>query len=205
MKNKYYALKITGILILIFIIQLIFKNFTELFVLDSSKVFIRPWTLVSSIFLHGSLAHLMLNGFALALFGSILENIIGSKRFLVLFFIGGIFANIPSIIFYNSSLGASGAIFGVLGCLTILRPKMTIWMNLMPVPMWLAAIIWALQDVLGVFLPDNIANLAHLGGLFFGLIYGFYIRPRGNKKGLNEDFKLNEEAIKEWENTWSKG
>jgi len=205
MKNKYYALKITGILILIFIIQLIFKNFTELFVLDSSKVFIRPWTLVSSIFLHGSLAHLMLNGFALALFGSILENIIGSKRFLVLFFIGGIFANIPSIIFYNSSLGASGAIFGVLGCLTILRPKMTIWMNLMPVPMWLAAIIWALQDVLGVFLPDNIANLAHLGGLFFGLIYGFYIRPRGNKKGLNEDFKLNEEAIKEWENTWPKG
>ena len=205
MKNKYYALKITGILILIFIIQLIFKNFTELFVLDSSKVFIRPWTLVSSIFLHGSLAHLMLNGFALALFGSILENIIGSKRFLVLFFIGGIFANIPSIIFYNSSLGASGAIFGVLGCLTILRPKMIVWLNFMPVPMWLAAIIWALQDVLGVFLPDNIANLAHLGGLFFGLIYGFYIRPRGNKKGLNEDFKLNEEAIKEWENTWSKG
>ena len=82
---------------------------------------------------------------------------------------------------------------------------MIVWLNFMPVPMWLAAIIWALQDVLGVFLPDNIANLAHLGGLFFGLIYGFYIRPRGNKKGLNEDFKLNEEAIKEWENTWPKG
>ena len=205
MKNKHYALKITGILILIFIIQLFFKNFTELFVLNRALVLIRPWTLITSIFLHGSLAHLMLNGFALALFGSILENIIGSKRFLVLFFIGGIFANIPSIIFYNSSLGASGAIFGVLGCLTILRPKMIVWLNFMPVPMWLAAIIWALQDVLGVFIPDNIANLAHLGGLFFGLIYGFYIRPRGNKKGLNEDFKLNEEAIKEWENTWPKG
>src|SRR3989344_6545405 len=181
MKNKYYALKITGILILILIVQLLFKNFTELFVLDSSKVIIRPWTLVTSIFLHGSLAHLMLNGFALALFGSILENIIGSKRFLVLFFIGGIFANIPSIIFYNSSLGASGAIFGVLGTLTVLRPKMTIWMNLMPVPMWLAAIIWALQDIFGVFVPSyepGVANFAHLGGVFFGLIYGFYVKNR---------------------------
>ena len=148
------------------------------FVLDGSKVLIRPWTLLTSIFLHGNLAHLMLNGFALALFGSILENIIGSKRFLFLFFISGIFANIPGAIFYNSSLGASGAIFGIMGCLTILRPKMTIWMNLMPVPMWLAAIIWALQDIFGIFVPSDIGYWAHLGGLFFGLIYGFYVKNR---------------------------
>lgn len=206
-RNGYWALKITGILVLIFIIQLVFKNFTNLFVLNSSLVFIRPWTLITSIFLHGSLAHLMLNGFALALFGSILENIIGSKKFLFLFFISGIFANIPSIIFYNSSLGASGAIFGIMGCLVVLRPKMTIWMNFMPVPMWLAAIIWALQDVFGIFVPSynpGIANFAHLGGLFFGLIYGFYIRPKDKNKGLNVSSELTEEEINEWENTWFK-
>ncbi|MBI2498869.1 rhomboid family intramembrane serine protease [Candidatus Woesearchaeota archaeon] len=179
MKNRYYALKITVILVLIFIIQLIFKNFTELFVLNSSEVFSKPWTLITSIFLHGSLAHLMLNGFALALFGSILENLIGSKKFLFLFFIGGIFANIPGIIFYNSSLGASGAIFGVLGTLTVLRPKMTIWMNFMPIPMWLAGIIWAIQDTIRALDPlSNIGSFAHLGGLFFGLVYGFYVKNR---------------------------
>lgn len=208
MKNKYWALKLTGILTLSFIIQLVFKGFTDLFVLDSSKVFIHPWTLITSIFLHANLAHLMLNGFALALFGSLLENIIGSRRFLYLFFISGIVANIPGAIFYSSSLGASGAIFGLLGTLTVLRPKMVIWLNFMPVPMWLAAIIWALQDIFGILVPSNVANWAHLGGLFFGMIYGFYLR-RENPfkrpyKGLKEDLVLKDEEIEDCENKWFK-
>lgn len=208
MKNKYWALKLTGSLVLIFIIQLIFKGFTDLFVLDSSKVFIHPWTLITSIFLHANLTHLMLNGFALALFGSLLENIIGSRKFLYLFFISGIVANIPGAVFYNSSLGASGAIFGLLGTLTVLRPRMVIWLNFMPVPMWLAAIIWALQDIFGILVPSDVANWAHLGGLFFGMVYGFYLRREDRFKrpysGLKEDLALKDEEIEDWENKWFK-
>ncbi|MEK6934741.1 MAG: rhomboid family intramembrane serine protease [Nanoarchaeota archaeon] len=199
---NYWALKLTGILVLIFIVQLMFDGFTELFVLDSSRVLVRPWTMITSVFLHGGLTHIMFNGFALALFGSITENIIGSKRFLWLFLIGGIIANIPGVFFYNSSLGASGAIFSVLGVLILLRPTMTVWLNFMPVPMWLAGIIWAIQDILGIFIPDGVGNFAHLGGLAFGLIYGHSLRraflTRRSKK--HGDRILTDEEIEDWEN-----
>jgi len=201
MHNRYWALKITGILVLVFILQVIFSFISEMFILKSNDVFSRPWILITSIFLHGGLAHLMLNGFALALFGSILEEIIGSRRFLILYFISGLVANLVAFPFYNAALGASGAIFGVLGCLTVLRPGMTVFVGYMPMPMWVAAIFWAIQDILGVFIPDNIANFAHLGGLAFGVILGFYYRgkkPRVIKH--TKDLMLSDDDIKDWEN-----
>ncbi len=196
-----WALILTGIIILFFIIQNIIPWFTNLFILNSDLVFSRPWTLITSMFLHGSLIHLLLNGFALALFGSLLENILGSKKFLFLFFLTGLIANIPAFLFYKASLGASGAIFGVLGTLTVLRPNMTIWVSYMPMPMWIAAIVWALQDVFGILAPSGIANLAHLGGLFAGLILGFFYRKdhAKNRKKKNKDIMLSDDEIEEWE------
>ena len=203
MKFNYLSLKITGFLVFVFILQILFPQLTNLFVLESSDVFTRPWILITSIFLHGGLSHLLLNGFALALFGSILEQIIGSKRFLFVFFVSGIFASIFSSFFYDSALGASGAIFGVLGTLTVLRPLMTVWVSYMPMPMWVAAIVWALQDIFGIFIPDNIANFAHLGGLFLGLIIGFYLRRKPEKKVKTRrkkgDIMLTKDEIESWE------
>ena len=114
--------------------------------------------------------------FALVLFGSILENEIGTKKFLSLFFLAGLFASIASIPFYNAVLGASGAIFGVIGALAVLKPKMTVWVYGMPMPMIIASLVWAAIDVLGVFIPSNVANIAHLSGIFVGIIFGFIIR-----------------------------
>ncbi len=213
--NKHWALKLLGILVIIFIAQIIFPKLTDLFVLKSADIFSRPWILLTSIFLHGGVGHLLLNGFALALFGSILEEIIGSKKFLTLYFIGGIIASlvfvfglpILSAIGMPSSgnaLGASGAIFAVLGALTVLRPGMTVWVSYMPMPMWIAAIVWAGQDLLGIFIPDNVANFAHLGGLIFGLIAGFSFRLRNveskrKAKKKKEDMMLSDDEIEEWE------
>jgi len=84
------------------------------------------WRFVSAIFLHDGIIHLIYNLFALALFGFILEKLIGSKRFLIVFFASGIIANLIAVNFYNSSLGVSGAIYGILGCLVILKPLMMI-------------------------------------------------------------------------------
>jgi len=208
------ALKLVGILIVIFILQIIFPVITDLFVLKASDIFTRPWILLSSIFLHGSVVHLLLNGFALALFGSILEGIIGSKKFLTIYFIGGIIANIIFVfglpLLYiigmpssDYALGASGAIFSLLGLLTVLRPGMTVWISYMPMPMWVAAIVWAMQDLLGIFIPDNIANFAHLGGLVFGLISGFFYRNLKDtkRKHVRKDnnMALSKEEIEEWE------
>jgi membrane associated rhomboid family serine protease len=110
----------------IFLIQILFKGFTEFFLLDS-KSDIEVWRFFTSIFLHGGFAHLLYNVFALALFGSMLERFIGSRRFLIVFFVTGILANVVSFNFYDSSLGASGAIFGVIGALIAIRPLMFVW------------------------------------------------------------------------------
>ncbi|MBS3150142.1 rhomboid family intramembrane serine protease, partial [Candidatus Woesearchaeota archaeon] len=95
--------------------------------------------------------HLMYNLFALALFGIILENIIGTKKFMLIFFMSGIVASVISSFFYNSALGASGAIFGILGALALLRPNMTIWIYFMPMPMYIAGIVYLIINFFGAY------------------------------------------------------
>jgi len=200
-KFKYYALKISGICIIIFILQIIFSGFTDLFLLLGLQSFEQPWRLVTSIFLHGSATHLLFNLFALVLFGSILEKVIGSRRFLLVFFITGIFASILSAFFYEAALGASGAIMGLIGCLTILRPKMIVWAFGMPLPLFIAAILWAFADLGGFFaiVQDNTANIAHLAGLGFGLIIGTFLRNNFKIEKTKRKTKVPEKVIRVWE------
>ncbi len=156
---------------LVFLVQFFVKGFTEFFLLDSDFI-LQFWRFFTAVFLHGNFTHLLYNVFALALFGSMLEKMIGSRRFLILFFITGILANIFSINFYDNSLGASGAIFGIIGALIIIRPLMIVWAFGLPMPIFLAGILWAIGDAIGIFVPSNVANLAHLSGMFFGLVFG---------------------------------
>jgi membrane associated rhomboid family serine protease len=108
--------------------------------------------------------------FALALFGSILERVIGGKRFLFVFFISGIFAGIGSILFYTSTIGASGAIYGVMGTLAVIRSRMVVYMGFVPMPMAIAVALWAIGDFIGLFSPaGTVAYASHLFGLAFGL------------------------------------
>jgi membrane associated rhomboid family serine protease len=175
MKFNFYAIKLVGICFLVFILQIIFSGFTGLFDLNQMSFF-EPWRFLTAIFLHGSLTHLLFNCFALALFGSILEGSVGGKRFLWLFFLTGIFANLIAVNFYDSSLGASGAIYGVLGALVALRPFMIVWAFGMPMPMIIAGVIWAAGSVLGIFYPSNVGDIAHLSGIVFGFFIGLGMR-----------------------------
>ena len=179
--NKYSSLWLVGICVVIFIFQFISPKFTEIFKLTTSQAFSHPWTIFTAIFLHGSITHLLYNMFALALFGLILENEIGTRKFLLIFFISGLFASLASIPFYNAVLGASGAIFGVIGAVAVLKPKMTVWVYSMPMPMFLAAVIYAAIDVLGIFIPSSVANIAHLSGIVIGIIFAFVIRLKYKK------------------------
>ncbi|HIH10468.1 MAG TPA: rhomboid family intramembrane serine protease [Candidatus Diapherotrites archaeon] len=210
--NENWAIKLTAMMAGIFFLQMLFPVVTDLFVLDATNILYRPWTIVTSIFLHADLTHILFNGFALVLFGSILENIIGSRKFLIYFFVTGIAASIVFILGIpiiqavqgesaTAALGASGAIFGVMGILAVLRPNMIIYLGFFPVPMWLAAIIWAGQDFLGIFIPDNIANFAHLGGLFLGIIIGLSLTGGKIEIGRKKSSAnvLSEEEISSWE------
>ncbi len=182
---RYYSLKLSATIFAIFLMQLVFPQITDNFKLVSADTFERPWTLITSIFLHANIAHLLLNLFGLALFGSILEAKIGGKKLLLLFFASGIFAGIIAAFFYSSALGASGAIFGIIGTLAVLRPMMVIWAAYMPMPMFVAAILWAIGDVFGYLFTEGTANTAHIAGLVLGVAFGFLIRkdyPEGRKE-----------------------
>ena len=126
MKFNFYAIKLSLIICLVFVMQFFIKGFTELFVLNGLSLS-QPWRFLTAIFLHGGIGHLVLNLFALVLFGSILEKFVGGKRFLGVFLVTGILANLVSFFFYNVSLGASGAIFGIIGALIFVRPLMIVW------------------------------------------------------------------------------
>ncbi|NIM46716.1 MAG: rhomboid family intramembrane serine protease [Candidatus Aenigmarchaeota archaeon] len=205
MKYNWYAIKIVIICVIVFILQFILP-ITDNFALISSEFLFKPWTIVTYIFLHGSPSHIFGNMFALALFGSILEKLIGGKKFLIVFFVSGIIAGIGSILFYGASIGASGAIYGIFGTLAILRPRMTVYMGFgAPMPMIAAVFFWALLDFLGFFTAlDNVAYAAHLFGLAFGLIYGFYLKKEYGEKRSKRRSKtdISEEEIRKWEDRW---
>jgi len=205
MDNKFATLWISAACVIMFILQLVIPSFTDALVLNQSS-WMQPWRFVSSIFLHGGVSHIVFNLFALILFGLILEKIIGSKKFLILYFASGIIANLIAVNFYSSSLGASGAIYGILGCLAVLRPKMAVWVYNMPMPMFVAAIVWVLAGVFGIFNPSEVGDIAHLSGIAVGFLFGLWLRVGSGKKekkivrnynGLKVTF--DEDSMRNWE------
>ena len=188
------------IIFVIFILQIIIAGFTDLFILDAGLALTRPWVLLTAIFLHSNLVHLLYNLFGLALFGIILEDIIGTRKFLKLFFIAGLAASLISLPFYTRVLGASGAVFGIIGMLAILRPRMVIWLYGMPMPMFIALMVWAAIDIFGIFFPSGTANIAHLAGLAAGIMFGIvnYGKYKENRP-KKESIHIDENKVKEWE------
>ena len=198
---QFYAIMLVVLCVSVFFLQLSFP-ITEAFALVSSDVLARPWILVTSIFLHGSAEHLFYNMFGLGLFGLILENIIGSKRFLIIFFSTGIIASIGSVFFYEAALGASGAIMGILGTLAVLRPRMMVYVFWVPMPLIVAAGVWALLDLAGMFYPSNVANAAHLFGLASGVVIGLKLRGRFSLKIRPRKVVPSERDIDHWEDDY---
>ncbi|MFA6022648.1 MAG: rhomboid family intramembrane serine protease [Candidatus Pacearchaeota archaeon] len=201
---KYATLWISLILIIIFAFQSFFPQTTNIFILNSSAI-PEIWRFLTAIFLHASTAHLISNLFALIIFGLMLETIIGTKRFLIVFFVSGILANIVSFFFYPSSLGASGAIMGIIGTLAIIRPLMAVWAFGMIIPMFIAAIIWIFIDAIGVFIPDNTGHIAHLSGIFFGVIFGIAFKQFHEKRKKRQVISIPEHILRRWETIYMGG
>ena len=196
MKFKYAAIWLSVLCIIMFVLQMIFG--TEPFLLVNSLKFAEPWRLVTAIFAHSGIVHILSNLFALLLFGLILEGRIGPKRVFWLFMISGILINIFSP--YDSSLGASGAIYAIIGALVMLRPTMMIWMQGMPIPMILAGVLWFLQDSLGIFTPSTTGHIAHLTGIFIGFAVGLYwIKRFGDKHTRRGKKPLSKQEVDDWE------
>jgi membrane associated rhomboid family serine protease len=147
-----------------------------------------PWTFVTSTFLHGDLAHLFFNMFGLFMFGIFLESRVKLGTFIFLYFLAGIVGNFGYYFTasdpFQPGVGASGALYGILGFLGVIAPRVPMYVALLPipVPMFVAVIIYALIEFLGFFAPSNIARGAHLAGLAVGLLYGFWMRYQHREK-----------------------
>lgn len=180
-RSVYGAMGLLAANVLVFIVQNIFgTSFRDAFLLNSARVWFEPYRLVTSMFLHADITHLALNMYALLIFGPIVEQRIGTKRFLLFYFIAGIFAGVVTTLFYPLALGASGAIMGILGLTIMLFPNMRVLLFFMiPMSMRTAGFVFVALEVVQMFTPSPVANAAHLAGLAAGLFYGWWLVKKG--------------------------
>lgn len=138
----------------------------------------QAWRLVSSVFLHSGFLHLALNMLSLYFLGSFVENAFGRGRFLALYALSGLSGGIAYLYFGGfdtPAVGASGAIFGLLGGVLgyALRRGTFSWQN--PVIRQLL-ILLAINLWIGLSIP-NVSNTAHMGGLAGGFVFGYLVAP----------------------------
>ena len=136
------------------------------------------WQLVSYLFIHAGIWHLVFNMLMLWMFGTVLEQTWGSKKFLGYYFFTGIGAGICSIVFAHNAtypiVGASGAIFGLLVAFAMMFPESVILLFfIFPMKMRYAAMVLAGINLLGALSNpgSGVAYIAHLGGGLFGYFY----------------------------------
>ena len=146
------------------------------------------WQLLTYQFMHGGLLHLLLNCWAIYVFGREVEETLGLKRFLTLYFtsgvIGGLFQALAGVLlggaFAAPVVGASAGAFGLVAAFATLypeRPLMLLLFFIIPVSMRAKFLLLfsALLTVFGLVFPmDNIAHAAHLGGMLAGLVFVRY-------------------------------
>lgn len=172
------------------------------------------YQLVTYMFLHGSWAHIFFNMFAVYMFGQVIENSWNAKRFLAFYLITGIgaalvqefvwFLNLHNLSDYQFilveqtripvgeylnqfvTIGASGAVFGILIAFGIMFPNVPLMLIFLPIPIK-AKYFVVLYGIVELFMGfgnfgwDNVAHFAHLGGMFFGLIMVLYWRKKDKK------------------------
>lgn len=148
--------------------------------------FFEPYQLVTHMFAHGGFFHLFFNMFVLWMFGSLLEKVWGSKKFLIFYFVCGIAAGVTHLALENvPAVGASGAIMGLFAAYAYLFPNTELIIFPIPVPIKAkyAIALMAAYDLFGGVYPSgsNIAHFAHLGGLVMGLLLVIYWN-KTNKK-----------------------
>lgn len=135
---------------------------------------------VSYLFLHANFEHIFFNMFALWMFGRVLEWELGSRRFLIYYFVCGIGAGLLQLAtvsltgeYYVQLVGASGAVMGLLLAFGVLHPNERILLLIPPIPIkakWFVIIYGAVELLLGwTGMGGNIAHFAHVGGMLWGL------------------------------------
>ncbi len=161
-------------------------NFTNRMIIGAAQPHFQIHQLVTYAFLHGSVMHLLLNMYALWLFGSRMENVWGSKAFAVYYFVCVLGAGFVQLFVstlsggYYPTIGASGGVFGLLLAFGMTFPKEVLVLVFPPVALqarWFVTIYGAIELWAGVTdTQAGVAHFAHLGGMLFGFLLILYWR-----------------------------
>lgn len=191
MSNVPQAVKsILIINVLVFIMSSLNGRLMDsLFALNPVYFIYKPWQLVTYMFMHGSFAHIFFNMYAVFIFGSVLERVWGTKKFVFYYLVTGVGAALIHIGVqwltqdFALTVGASGAVFGLLLGYAMLYPDTMMGLIFPPVTMkakWFVLIYAAIELLLGITgAQASVAHFAHLGGLVFGLALMFYWKKSG--------------------------
>ena len=177
-----------------------------------SSPFFKPWQIVTHMFMHGGFWHIFFNMYTLFIFGTVLERIWGTKKFLIFYFVTGIgaallhtgvqfieaqvyisqiadgsqqAASAYQALKYTPTVGASGAIYGVLMGYAMLFPDSVLTLIFPPVSLkakWFVIIFAVIELLTGISsirsVGGGIAHFAHLGGMLFGWLLILYWKKR---------------------------
>ena len=198
---------LVAINILMFIATLINENFmvANFAMFYPASPFFKPWQILTHMFMHGGFWHIFFNMYSLLMFGSILERSLGTKKYLIFYFVTGLgaaalhtgvewlqarvfiangIAQAYQQLLVTPTLGASGAIYGVLIGFAMLYPQARLTLIFPPIPMtakWLVIIFAAIELFSGINgIQDGVAHFAHLGGMLFGWLLIRWWRKQGN-------------------------
>lgn len=198
--------------VIIFIATLINENFmiSAFALFYPTSPYFHWWQIVTHMFMHGGFWHIFFNMYTLFLFGCVVERIIGSKKFLLFYFICGLGAAglhlgveylqmqscmehaargqasaIQSIqaLKMTPTVGASGAIYGVLLAYAMLFPESRMTLLFPPITLsakWMVVVFAAIELVTGVSgMASGVAHFAHLGGMLIGWLLIMFWKKKG--------------------------
>ena len=150
------------------------------------------WQLVTYQFMHASFQHILFNCWGLYVFGRVIEELLGARNFLIIMLssgiVGGLFQSLSSLLWPQlfgdemaATVGASAGLFGLVAAFATLLPEHELFLLLPPVRLRAKTLLMVSAGLAlaGILFPDffsrlmggNVANAAHLGGMFAGLLY----------------------------------
>ena len=156
---------IIGVTFFVFVLQLVFGGLIEQYLIYRPVLTaLEPWTMITSLLAHASILHILSNMFSLFIFGRILEPAIGRWRFLALYLISGLGGSVAVLLLAPGGgvLGASGAIFGLLGAFFVIQRRLGGNNGQI-------IILIVLNLSIGFIVP-SISWQAHVGGLIAGVV-----------------------------------
>lgn len=178
----------------------------------------QPWSLVTSLFIHANLWHILMNMLMLYIMGSIFIQYLDGKKLITTYFLGGIAGNLLYMAAYNifpvfssvlplaHALGASGSIMAIMAAITVYRPNHEFNLILIGrVKLYWIMIIFVVLDIISIPNGNAGGHIAHLGGVMYGVIsqlfYRNYNTGKRPKRKPKDRFKKQKYSTS-YDNNW---